>query len=68
MDDSEHRFEGQLSEEYALIAPAYPDFEQFQRRMVEAVRNYLADHSRRERRVLEIGTGNGFTTRLLMDA
>ncbi|MFW5695445.1 MAG: class I SAM-dependent methyltransferase [Alkalispirochaeta sp.] len=57
-----HRFSGQLAEEYELITLAYPDFEQFQRRMVDVITDQAAPAPR----ILEIGTGNGFTTRMLM--
>lgn len=57
------RFSGSLAEEYELITLAYPDFEEFQRHMVDTIarRAPAAPH------VLEIGTGNGFTTRMLME-
>jgi tRNA (cmo5U34)-methyltransferase len=63
MADERHRFSGTLAEEYDLITLAYPDFEAFQRRMVEAIATTAAGAPR----ILEIGTGNGFTTRLLME-
>ncbi|MFW5827312.1 MAG: class I SAM-dependent methyltransferase [Alkalispirochaeta sp.] len=58
-----HRFSGTLAEQYELITLAYPDFEAFQRHMVNTIiaEGPPAPH------VLEIGTGNGFTTRLLME-
>ncbi|MEX2445068.1 MAG: methyltransferase domain-containing protein [Alkalispirochaeta sp.] len=58
-----HRFSGTLAEEYKLITLAYPDFEEFQRRMVETI----ISQASRAPRILEIGTGNGFTTRMLLD-
>jgi ubiquinone/menaquinone biosynthesis C-methylase UbiE len=58
-----HRFSGTLAEEYELITLAYPDFEEFQRRMVETIGARAAQTPR----ILEIGTGNGFTTRMLME-
>jgi len=58
-----HRFSGTLAEEYELITLAYPDFEEFQRQMV----NTITDQGPPTPRILEIGTGNGFTTRLLME-
>ena len=61
-DGGERRFSGTLAEEYDLITLAYPDFESFQRRMVEIIG--LHTHVGR---LLEIGTGNGFTTRMIMD-
>jgi ubiquinone/menaquinone biosynthesis C-methylase UbiE len=63
MADEQHRFSGTLAEEYDLITLAYPDFETFQRRMIEAIANTAVPAPR----ILEIGTGNGFTTRLLME-
>lgn len=78
MADTEHRFSGTLAEEYDLITLAYPDFETFQRRMIAAIKAVLGENTAAGRaegnrdgsapsaRILEIGTGNGFTTRLLM--
>ena len=37
MSDATHRFSGSLAEEYDLITLAYPDFEAFQRHMIEAI-------------------------------
>ncbi len=62
MSDATHRFSGSLAEEYDLITLAYPDFEAFQRHMIEAIATRAPQD---RRRILEIGTGNGFTTRLL---
>lgn len=58
-----HRFSGTLADEYELITLAYPDFEAFQRRMVETINIEAANAPR----IVEIGTGNGFTTRMLME-
>lgn len=58
-----HRFSGSLAEEYQLITLAYPDFEEFQRRMVDTI----ARQAPARPRILEIGTGNGFTTRMLLE-
>ncbi|MFW6229125.1 MAG: class I SAM-dependent methyltransferase [Alkalispirochaeta sp.] len=80
---TEHRFSGSLAEEYELITLAYPEFEAFQRQMinrvVETLRNLVQGRletpldpdlpiSVDPIRILEIGTGNGFTTRLLLEA
>ncbi len=58
-----HRFSGTLAEEYELITLAYPDFEEFQRHMV----NTIIRQGPPAPAILEIGTGNGFTTRILME-
>ena len=58
-----HRFSGSLAEEYQLITLAYPDFEEFQRRMVDTI----ARQAPANPHILEIGTGNGFTTRMLLE-
>jgi SAM-dependent methyltransferase len=58
-----HRFSGPLAEEYQLITLAYPDFEEFQRHMVDTIARQAPAHPR----ILEIGTGNGFTTRILLE-
>lgn len=59
----ERRFSGLLAEEYELITLAYPEFESFQRRMIDVIVAEAPDAER----FLEIGTGNGFTTRMIMD-
>jgi tRNA (cmo5U34)-methyltransferase len=67
---SEHRFSGSLAEEYELITLAYPEFEAFQRRMIQRIDSYLHTRDSGESapvRILEIGTGNGFTTRLIIE-
>ncbi|MCG8477467.1 MAG: class I SAM-dependent methyltransferase [Spirochaetales bacterium] len=61
--EGEHRFSGPLAEEYELITLAYPDFESFQRRVVDVI----AREAPGAQHLLEIGTGNGFTTRMIMD-
>jgi ubiquinone/menaquinone biosynthesis C-methylase UbiE len=62
MNDPAHRFSGPLAEEYELITLAYPDFEAFQRGLIVALnQGPAAPH------ILELGTGNGFTTRLLLE-
>jgi len=81
--NTEHRFSGSLAEEYELITLAYPEFEGFQRQMINRVVETLGEllRDRLETppdpdlpirtdpiRLLEIGTGNGFTTRLLLEA
>jgi ubiquinone/menaquinone biosynthesis C-methylase UbiE len=63
MAESHNRFEGQLADEYKLITLAYPDFENFQRHMIDSLSPFVDASTR----LLEIGTGNGFTTRLLSD-
>lgn len=62
MKEPAHRFSGPLAEEYELITLAYPDFEEFQRGLIAALHQGLAAPQ-----VLELGTGNGFTTRLLLE-
>ena len=73
----EQRFSGTLAEEYDLITLAYPDFEAFQRRMIATIADHIdaavagggaGDSTIAEPvRILEIGTGNGFTTRMLVE-
>lgn len=65
----EHRFSGSLAEEYELITLAYPDFETFQHRMIDRISERVAAHRSDDTlNLLEIGTGNGFTTRLILEA
>ncbi len=57
---ADHRFTEDIAREYEMITLAYPDFEALQRTMVEGI-----DFSRGQEqpfRLLEIGTGDGFTT------
>jgi spermidine synthase len=61
---SENRFAGRLAEEYELITLAYPDFEEFQRGLAR----HLAEEVPPQGRVLEIGTGDGFTTDIILQA
>ena len=67
MQDGERRFSGQLAEEYDLITLAYPDFEAFQWRMVEEIRQTATGTTSEPTQLLEIGTGNGFTTHMLLE-
>jgi tRNA (cmo5U34)-methyltransferase len=62
----EHRFSGSLAEEYERITLAYPEFESFQRVMIRRIGNHIRSMDP-PIHILEIGTGNGFTTRLLVD-
>ena len=68
--DERRRFEGELADEYELITLAYPDFEQFQRGLCDAIREHARAcapaQAGRAASLLEIGTGNGFTTDLLL--
>ncbi|TVQ22177.1 MAG: class I SAM-dependent methyltransferase [Spirochaetaceae bacterium] len=72
--DERRRFEGELADEYELIRLAYPDFDEFQRGLCDAIRAHAqapthvpAQASERpEASLVEIGTGNGFTTDLLL--
>lgn len=67
---SEHRFSGSLAEEYELITLAYPEFESFQRHMIQRIAAYLDDREPSGSgpvRILEIGTGNGFTTKMIIE-
>jgi spermidine synthase len=59
---SENRFEGRLAEEYHLITLAYPDFEEFQRGLAHLLVEEVPPHGR----VAEIGTGDGFTTEIIL--
>ncbi len=61
--EGERRFSGALAEEYELITLAYPDFESFQRRMIDVIGREAPDAAH----ILEVGTGNGFTTRMIME-
>ncbi len=62
----EHRFTGSLAEEYELITLAYPEFESFQQTMVRRIAEATHEMDGPVK-ILEIGTGNGFTTRMLID-
>ncbi|TVR67933.1 MAG: class I SAM-dependent methyltransferase [Spirochaetaceae bacterium] len=63
-----HRYTDDIAREYELITLAYPDFEAFQRRMVEGV-DFAAGAEREEPfHLLEIGTGDGFATVKLLRA
>src|SRR6056297_2971218 len=70
---SEQRFSGSLAEEYELITLAYPEFEAFQQRMIHRVDEAITKAQQNRGtdptpiRILELGTGNGFTTRMLVD-
>lgn len=70
-DHSEQRFSGSLAEEYELITLAYPEFEAFQQRMIARVEAAVTEAQQNRGndaspiRILELGTGNGFTTRML---
>ena len=60
----QQRFEGRLAQEYDLITLAYPDFAVFQFTMVRHLTQQLPEGAQ----ILEIGTGNGFTTDILLTA
>ncbi|SIQ16056.1 Ubiquinone/menaquinone biosynthesis C-methylase UbiE [Alkalispirochaeta americana] len=65
----EHRFTGDLAQEYELITLAYPDFEAFQHQMIEGIDFSSAGTDRDVPfHLLEIGTGDGFTTTRLVQA
>lgn len=65
----EHRFTGDIAREYELITLAYPDFAAFQRWMIEGIQFRTPGGDREEPfHVLEIGTGDGFTTVMLVEA
>lgn len=63
---SDHRYTEDIAQEYELITLAYPDFEDFQRWMVQGIpfprRDPDAPPAAEPLRILEIGTGDGFAT------
>ena len=74
----EHRYTDDIAQEYELITLAYPDFEAFQQRMVEGIdfsvtrtdpeSDLVESGGASPFHLVEIGTGDGFTTVKLVEA
>jgi SAM-dependent methyltransferase len=64
-NDSEKRFIGRLTEEYHLVALAYPHIEEFQSKVSSLAHEHL--RTIQAGKVVEIGCGDGITTDLLLN-
>lgn len=62
----ERRFAGRLTEEYKLVALAYPHIDEFQFSVASIVSLYVKSRSSAKLKILEIGSGDGITTDLLL--
>ena len=62
------RFSGLFSSEYRLLRLAYPAMDEFQGKVVDLLKEYQTSRQEAALRVLEIGCGDGFTTRLLLES
>ncbi len=62
----ERRFQGTMSADYLLIRSALPNFDELQRLVAEAVATYAAQHPEARLRVLDLGCGDGITSRTIL--
>ncbi len=58
------RFSGLRGDEYTFLVRAYPHFDEFQRKIANAVSEHIGDSAK----VLEIGTGIGYTLLPLVES